>query len=133
MPKSWLGKKGFEASTASSVSRAKKAIETECPDIILSDLRLPDEDGTQLLAWINENNYNIPFIMMTSYAEIQTAVQAMKLGANDYISKPVNPDELLKKINEALATAVRNIPQSTPTPDSSTKSATTTTSNPSTY
>ena len=102
MLKSWLGKKGFDASTISSVSKAKKAIENQKPDIILSDLRLPDEDGTQLLVWLNDNGLKIPFIIMTSYAEIQSAVIAMKLGANDYISKPVNPDELLKKIDEAL-------------------------------
>ncbi len=102
MLKSWLGKKGFDASTISSVSKAKKAIENQKPDIILSDLRLPDEDGTQLLVWLNDNGLKIPFIIMTSYAEIQSAVMAMKLGANDYISKPVNPDELLKKIDEAL-------------------------------
>ncbi len=107
MLKSWLCKKGFEASATSSVGRAKKAIETERPDIILSDLRLPDEDGTQLLKWNNENTLGIPFIIMTNYAEIQSAVQAMKLGACDYISKPVNPDELLKKIGEALETTHR--------------------------
>ena len=103
MLKSWLGKKGFEASTSSNVARAKKTIETNLPDLILSDLRLPDEDGTQLLVWCKEQGYNIPFIIMTSYAEIQSAVQAMKLGACDYIAKPVNPEELLKKFDEALA------------------------------
>ena len=102
MLKSWLGKKGFDAYTASNVARAKKAIEASLPDLILSDLRLPDEDGTQLLAWSKEQGYSIPFIIMTSYAEIQSAVQAMKLGACDYIAKPVNPDELLKKFDEAL-------------------------------
>lgn len=103
MLKSWLGKKGFETATTSNVARAKKTIEEQTPDLILSDLRLPDADGIQLLTWINENGYAVPFIIMTSYAEIQTAVQAMKLGACDYIAKPVNPDELLKKITEAMA------------------------------
>ena len=76
--------------------------EANMPDIILSDLRLPDADGTQLLVWCKEMSFTIPLIIMTSYGEIQSAVQAMKLGARDYISKPVNPDELLKKIDEAL-------------------------------
>ena len=109
MLKSWLGKKGFDVSTASNISKAKKSIDTQTPDIILSDLRLPDEDGTQLLIWMNENGVNIPFIIMTSYAEIQTAVLAMKLGANDYISKPINPDELLKKLDEALSLPKNNL------------------------
>lgn len=71
-------------------------------DLILSDLRLPDKDGIDLLKWLGEHGLQIPLIIMTGYADIQSAVQAMKLGACDYIAKPVNPDELLKKIGEAL-------------------------------
>ena len=52
--------------------------------------------------WMNEQDLDIPLIIMTGYADIQTAVQAIKLGARDYIAKPVNPDELLKKMSEAL-------------------------------
>ena len=70
--------------------------------MILSDLRLPDKDGIDLLKWLGEHGLQIPLIIMTGYADIQSAVQTMKLGACDYIAKPVNPDELLKKIGEAL-------------------------------
>lgn len=69
--------------------------------MILSDLRLPDKDGIDLLKWLGERNLQIPLIIMTGYADIQSAVQSMKLGACDYIAKPINPDELLKKIEEA--------------------------------
>ncbi len=102
MLKTWLGKKGFQADTASSVARAQKHIETHETDLILSDLRLPDHDGIDLLKWLAGRQRYIPLIIMTGYADIQTAVQAIKLGASDYIAKPVNPDELLKKIDEAL-------------------------------
>lgn len=51
---------------------------------------------------MGEKELHIPLIIMTGYADIQSAVQAMKLGAQDYIAKPVNPEELLKKITEAL-------------------------------
>jgi len=68
----------------------------------LSDLRLPDGNGIDLLKWAKENLSSLPFIMMTSYADIQTAVQAMKLGASDYISKPLNPDELFVKMQDVL-------------------------------
>ena len=95
MLKTWLGRKGFEVSSVSSVSDARSRIEDVSFDLILSDLRLPDGDGIDLLKWIKENNFVIPLIMMTSYAEIQTAVQAIKLGASDYIAKPLNPEELL--------------------------------------
>ena len=102
MLKTWLGKKGFQVTSASSIARAQKHIESETVDLILSDLRLPDKDGIDLLKWLGEHSLQIPLIIMTGYADIQSAVQTMKLGACDYIAKPVNPDELLKKIGEAL-------------------------------
>lgn len=105
MLKTWLAKKGFQVSTVSSIARAQKHIEASPVDLILSDLRLPDQDGIDLLRWLSEKNRHIPLIIMTGYADIQSAVQAMKLGACDYIAKPVNPDELLKKINESLHTS----------------------------
>lgn len=102
MLKTWLGKKGFTVDTASSNARARKQLDTQHYDLVLSDLRLPDQDGIFLLSWMKEHGYHTPLIIMTGYADIQSAVQAMKHGASDYISKPVQPDELLKKINEAL-------------------------------
>ena len=102
MLKTWLGKKGFEVMASSSVSDAKSRIEDTTFDLILSDLRLPDGDGIDLLRWVKEANPSMPLIMMTSYAEIQTAVQAIKLGASDYIAKPLNPEELLGKIRDII-------------------------------
>ena len=102
MLKTWLGKKGFEVSSVSTIARARKHIESQTVDLILSDLRLPDHEGIDLLKWMNEQGKTIPLIIMTGYADIQSAVLAMKLGARDYIAKPVNPEELLKKISEAL-------------------------------
>lgn len=104
MLKTWLGKKGFEVSSASNIARARKHIESQPVDLVLSDLRLPDYEGIDLLKWMNEQGMDIPLIIMTGYADIQSAVLAMKLGARDYIAKPVNPEELLKKISEALQT-----------------------------
>ena len=102
MLKTWLGLKGFEVSSVSTIARARKHIESQTVDLILSDLRLPDHEGIDLLKWMNEQGKAIPLIIMTGYADIQSAVLAMKLGARDYIAKPVNPGELLKKISEAL-------------------------------
>lgn len=96
----WLGKKGFVVRSSSSVSDAKRKLGEEAFDLVISDLRLPDSDGIDLLKWLKSTHPSLPLIMMTSYAEIQTAVQAMKLGAADYIAKPLNPDELLGKIRE---------------------------------
>lgn len=69
MLKTWLGKKGFEVKTFSSVSDAKRQIENGGYDLILSDLRLPDGDGIDLLKWVKEKQTSLPLIMMTSYAE----------------------------------------------------------------
>ena len=98
----WLGKKGFVVRSSSSVSDAKRRLGEEAFDLVISDLRLPDSDGIDLLKWLKSTHPSLPLIMMTSYAEIQTAFQAMKLGAADYIAKPLNPDELLGKIKELV-------------------------------
>lgn len=117
MLKTWLSKKGFQTTTASSVAHAQKALKEKQADLILSDLRLPDKDGIDLLEWLAIERLHIPFIMMTGYADIQSAVQAMKLGASDYVAKPVNPDELLKKIHEALNKAAETTQTGIGTPD----------------
>ncbi len=102
MLKTWLSKKKFQVETALSVADAKKKIAEFNPNIVLSDLRLPDESGISLLKWIKEKYPEIVVIMMTGYADIQTAVESIKSGAFDYISKPFNPEVLFSKINEAF-------------------------------
>ena len=110
--KTWLGKKGFQVDTASNNVRARKQLEARTYDLVLSDLRLPDQDGIFLLQWMREHHHHMPLIIMTSYADIQSAVQAMKQGASDYVSKPIQPDILLKKIEEALKTPQPSIASS---------------------
>lgn len=103
MIQAWLKKKGFEVEKATSVKAALDLLEEDNKrDLILSDLRLPDHDGLTLLKWTQKHNLSIPFIVMTSYAEVQNAVLAMKSGATDYIAKPFPPDILLDKIQEAI-------------------------------
>lgn len=104
MLQTWLRKKGFEVDKATSVGAAVKLLSPNGGvDLVLSDLRLPDHDGLRLLAWMHEHNIYAPFIVMTNYAEVQNAVLAMKSGAADYIAKPVQPDILLQKINDAIS------------------------------
>lgn len=102
MLRTWLSKRGFDVETASTVAAARTALSGGRFALVLSDMRLPDQDGIALLQWMSGAGIETPVIVMTSYAEIQNAVRCMKLGARDYVSKPVNPDELLKKIREAL-------------------------------
>lgn len=102
MLRTWLSKRGFDVETASTVAAARTALGGGGFSLVLSDMRLPDQDGIALLQWMSGAGIETPVIVMTSYAEIQNAVRCMKLGARDYVAKPVNPDELLKKIREAL-------------------------------
>ncbi len=103
MIKTWLGKKGFQTEKVTSVRAALNfLVENGDTDLVLSDLRLPDHDGLRILQWTKAHGMDVPFIVMTSYAEVQNAVLAMKSGASDYISKPFPPDMLLDKIKEAL-------------------------------
>ena len=122
MMQTWLKKKGFDVDKATSVGAAVRLIEEKpAYNLVLSDLRLPDRDGLELLAWLPKNNMLIPFIVMTNYAEVQNAVLAMKSGAADYIAKPIQPDILLSKIKDAL----QNNNTSTPQPNNSNNNKTT--------
>ena len=104
MIQTWLRKKGFEVEKTTSVKAAIQAWEKleSGFDLVLSDLRLPDHDGIFLLQWMRKHGMQVPFIVMTSYAEIQNVVLAMKSGATDYVAKPFHPDILLEKIKEAI-------------------------------
>ena len=104
MIQTWLRKKGFEVKKTTSVKAAIQAWEKleSGFDLVLSDLRLPDHDGIFLLQWMRKHGMQVPFIVMTSYAEIQNVVLAMKSGATDYVAKPFHPDILLEKIKEAI-------------------------------
>lgn len=124
MINSWLRRKGFVSEKVSSVSAAKSKMQDSgnAYDLILSDLRLPDHDGLVLLEWMRQCDIDIPFIVMTSYAEVQNAVLSMKSGAADYIAKPLQPDILLQKINDALAKrqpVVRPVAEAAPAPTAS--------------
>ncbi len=103
----FLKKKGFDTERVTSVKAALGQIEENKEwSLILSDLRLPDHDGLVLLQWLRKHGIEVPFIVMTSYAEVQNAVLAMKSGATDYIEKPFSPDILMDKITDALAASV---------------------------
>lgn len=98
----WADKQGYEGIWTGSIANAREVIRTTEIDMVLTDLRLPDGDGILFLSWLREMKKYIPVIVMTSYAEISSAVAAMKLGAFDYLEKPVNPTLLREKITLAL-------------------------------
>jgi len=102
MLKSYLGNKGFDVKEVFSAGSAVKAAGEQQFDIILTDLRLPDFDGIVLIDKLKKIAPGVPAILMTRYGDIRSAVTAIKSGAFDYITKPVNPDELLLTVNKAL-------------------------------
>lgn len=102
MLRSWLLKHNYEVDTANSVSEAIEKIRREAFDLILSDIIMPEDDGFSLLTWVQKYDSDILVMMMTSYADIETAVESIKQGAVDYIAKPIDADVLFQKINDAF-------------------------------
>lgn len=102
---SLLQKADFKTMKAHGLAQAKKMIRGSIheDDMVLADLRLPDGESTALLKWMRDNGYMHPFIMMTNYEEIHSAVHAMKLGAEDFILKPLVEDKLLPAIRKIKA------------------------------
>ncbi|WP_205504319.1 sigma-54-dependent transcriptional regulator [Rufibacter psychrotolerans] len=99
---SFLKKQGFEVQVVHRVKAAQKALIEHSYHLLLADYRLPDGTGLELLQPRQPGAEVPPVIMMTSLQDVGTAVRAMRLGAFDYITKPVNPDELLMVVQEAL-------------------------------
>lgn len=106
MLQKFLTKRGYEVETSFTASDAKEKFKKTNFDLILTDLRLPDYDGIQLLTDIKEVSSKTQVILMTGYAEVGSAVNAMKKGAFDYISKPFTPDEIVMVLDNALKAEV---------------------------
>jgi len=80
-------------------------------DIVLTDIRMPDIGGMRVLRDVKRAKPSLPVVIITGYASVKSAVQAMKLGAADYIEKPFTPDQLLKAVNAALDMAATKPPE----------------------
>ena len=98
-----LAREGFRTEQAFRLSTAKKLLQQATEnDIIVSDLRLPEGDGIDLLRWMRKEGMMQPFIIMTDYAEVHTAVESMKLGSLDYIPKQLVEDKLVPLLRNIL-------------------------------
>lgn len=98
----FLSKHGFSVSEANTSKRALEIIEKEDFDLVLCDFRLDGMDGKTMLIKIKERFPSIPVIIITGYSDIKIAVEVMKLGAYDYVTKPLFPDEIILTIRKAL-------------------------------
>lgn len=101
----FLRKNGFEVQSCSSGASGLDKVKQHSFDLVFTDLRLPDLDGITLLEKLQAESPSVPVILMTGYAQVSTAVEAMKKGAFDYISKPFNQEEVLVVIQNALKTS----------------------------
>ncbi len=99
----FLKKHGHDVDAVYNVKNGVRSLEKKEYDLLLLDYRLTDGNGLEVLAATKERGMHIPAIIMTSFNDVRTAVQAMRSGAFDYITKPVNADELLLVLNEALS------------------------------
>ncbi len=96
MQKDWFAQAGYEAVTAMNESIARSLIRKTQFDLILSDVRLPEGDGISLLEWLREEKKYISFIITTEYVSVPDVVRTIKLGAIDYLPKPVHKEHLLE-------------------------------------
>ncbi|PRY14857.1 two-component system response regulator HydG [Pontibacter ummariensis] len=103
MLKAFLQRQQYEVETAYTANDGLQALKSSSFDLVLTDFRLPDKDGLELLPQIRVLSEDLPVILMTHYADIRTAVRAIKMGAFEYITKPINPDETLLVVQNALS------------------------------
>ena len=97
-----LRRSGFETATAGSAEEAEKVIAGGAPSMIVSDVRMPGADGLSFLRSIKERMPSMPFLLVTAYADVKDAVKALKMGAVDYLEKPIDLEELVAAVSDAL-------------------------------
>ncbi|MEM6892579.1 MAG: sigma-54 dependent transcriptional regulator [Bacteroidota bacterium] len=111
----FLTKNGFEVSQAHDIKEARNQIDEQSFEIVLSDVRLPEGNGQDLLKTISSDLAATKIILMTGYGEVKSAVEAMKKGAFDYVTKPFTPEQILQVITDALKSApthIKTLPKS---------------------
>ncbi|MCC6364039.1 MAG: sigma-54-dependent Fis family transcriptional regulator [Bryobacterales bacterium] len=99
----WFADEGYQVQTAANGKEALAALARRPFDVALLDIKMPGMDGMELQGRLKEADPSLPVIIMTGYAAVETAVRALKQGAYDYITKPVDPDELSHAVGNAIA------------------------------
>jgi two-component system response regulator AtoC len=98
----YLSTENIETVTAENGLSAKRLLQEQVFSAGIIDLRMPGMDGLELLKWIHEEGPRLPVIMISAFGEVQDAVEAMKLGAQDYVVKPFDPDELIVRLKKIV-------------------------------
>jgi two-component system response regulator PilR (NtrC family) len=97
-----LSRMNLQARTAADVTSARRLLKAEKFDLCLTDMRLPDGDGLDLVAWIQQNRADLPVAVITAHGNVESAVRALKLGAFDFVSKPLDLGVLRKLVGSAI-------------------------------
>lgn len=105
---SWLVRNGLDARYVMSIDAAKAFLSENETELVLSDFRLGEDNGMELLEWMKSRGYRIPFFIMTGYAEIPGAVEAVRKGVENYLSKPIQTEKVLNIIRETLGRRKRD-------------------------
>ena len=97
-----LSRMNLKTRTAADFASAQRLLKAERFDLCLTDMRLPDGDGLDLVAWIQENRASVPVAVITAHGNVESAVRALKLGAFDFVSKPLDLGVLRKLVGSAI-------------------------------
>jgi len=97
-----LEQAGFGVFQAETAEEALDLVRAQDPDLILTDLKMPGMDGLQLLERIRSTFPEIPVVLLTAHGTVEAAVEAMKQGAHDFLTKPFSPKKLVARIHEIL-------------------------------
>lgn len=97
-----LEREGYGVERAGTVKQALNRVEAGKPDLVVTDLKLPDGTGLDVIAGVRARAPRLPIIMITSYSSMESAIDALRAGANDYVIKPFNNDGFLRAITRAL-------------------------------
>src|SRR5438105_15671828 len=110
-----LSRMNLDTRTAPDVGTARRMLKSEQFDLCLTDMRLPDGDGLDLVAWIQENRAALPVAVITAHGNVESAVRALKLGAFDFVSKPLDLGVLRQPVGSAIK--LRTAPEEKPAPE----------------
>jgi DNA-binding response OmpR family regulator len=102
-----LQKAGYTVTTAGHADEAHKLLQAGAFDLVFCDIRMPDKDGLTLLEEIRENYTEMPIVLLTAHASLDSAIEAVRKGATDYLLKPIDPEDILARVRHILKNAAQ--------------------------
>ncbi|HWB96720.1 MAG TPA: response regulator, partial [Bryobacteraceae bacterium] len=97
-----LEEAGYEVALAASGEQARTMIDEQQPKLVITDLRMPSADGIELLRYVRDQHLETTVIIITAFGSVESAVEAMKVGAYDYVTKPIDYEALVLAVDRAM-------------------------------